>query len=280
MQEVSEVDIQQLIETLKTVSNYDFSDYSIKSFTRRVEKLTVDHRMDVKQITQRLKTDKDFREQAVKEITVNTTELFRDPKIWHNLRFRVLPKLKDRYSINVWHAGSSTGQEVYSMMILLHEMDMLHKANIYATDINSDVIAKAKEGKYIYRFNLDYLNNFNKVIRQNPFNFDEYKDVPYEKYFEINKIKDYIKMNKFLRDKPVYAKHNLVNEENPFDVKFDIIFCRNVLIYFNYELQNKLFELFYQNLVPKGVLVLGVHESIMGIKASKYAKRGLVYVRK
>jgi len=277
---VSTEDISLFINTVKTVSDYDFSDYSEKSFGRRIEKLLADYETDLMGLVRRIRNDKDFLEQIVKDITVNTTELFRDPKAWHTLRYRILPKLKDNNVINIWHAGCSTGQEVYSMMILLNELELLDKAKIYATDINTDVIEVAKSGLYKYRFNIGYLDSFDKVIKENPYNFDEHREVPYDKYFDIDKAKDSIKMNSFLREKPVFRKLDLVSGTNIFYTKFDIILCRNVLIYFNNALQNRVFELFHRSLFDGGYLILGIHESMLGPMTSKFEKKGANYRKK
>lgn len=166
------------------------------------------------------------------------------------------------------------------MMILLKEAGLLEKAKIYGSDINSDVLQAAKKGTYKYRFNINYLDNFDKVIKQNPLNYDEYKDIPYSDYFTIDQDKDVMIMNKFLRDKAVYKKQDLVKDGNIFYTKFDIILCRNVIIYFNYELQNKVFKLLYDNLYPDGTLLMGVHETILGPMASKFEKNGLAYCKK
>lgn len=277
---VTDRDLELFTKTIKSVSSYDFGDYSEKSLLRRLDKVMSDNSMDINSFTSKLKSDKNFLERIVKDITVNTTELFRDPKAWHTLRYRILPKLAKKTSFNIWHAGCSTGQEVYSMMILLYELGLFDKANIYASDLNTDVIETAKKGHYKYRFNLLYLDNFDKVIKENPYNYDEYRDVPYSKYFEINKIKDTISMHQFLREKPTFKKHNLVTDPNPFYVKFDLILCRNVIIYFNYDLQNKVFDLYYKNLNDKSYLLLGMHETILGPYASKFDKKGLIYRKK
>jgi len=277
---VTSNDINLLINSLKSISNYDFSEYSSKSFTRRIEKVLIDYKLDINGLILKISKDADFVEQIVKDITVNTTELFRDPKTWQTLKYRVLPKFEDKKIINIWHCGCSTGQEVYSMMILLNELNMLDKARIYASDINTDVMDTAKEGKYVYRFNIDYLENYDQVIKQNPFNFEEYKEVPYSNYFVIDKVKDTITMKPFLTQKPIYKKHDLVKQENIFGINFDIIMCRNVLIYFNYELQNRIFGMFHDSLNTNGYLILGVHESILGVQAQKYNKKGLVYSKK
>lgn len=278
--QVTDQDLQFFIATLKNVSKYDFSEYSDKSLKRRLQKILEDYNLDIFSLIANLKNDRAFIEKVVKEVTVNTTELFRDPPVWHLLRSRILPRFRNNKTINIWHAGCSTGQEVYSMMILLNEMGMLEQAKIFATDLNIDVLDAAKQGVYKYRFNLGYLDNFDKVIKQNPLNFEEYNEVPYEKYFEIDKVKDTITMNKFLSEKPIFRKHDLVTDGNIFFAKFDLILCRNVIIYFNYSLQNKVFELFHSNLYPKGVLLLGMHETILGPWATKFEKLGQSYVKK
>lgn len=277
---ITDQELQQFFSQLKEVSNYDLSEYSDKSLKRRIAKVLSDNRIDFPDLLTQLKNNPAFIEKTIKDITVNTTELFRDPQIWQNIKYKILPKYKNNKTINIWHAGCSTGQEVYSMMILLKEAGLLDKAKIYGTDINSDVLQTAKKGIYKYRFNINYLDNFDKVIKQNPLNYDEYKDIPYSDYFTIDQDKDVIIMNKFLRDKAVYKKQDLVKDGNIFYTKFDIILCRNVIIYFNYELQNKVFKLLYDNLYPDGTLLLGVHETILGPMASKFEKNGLAYCKK
>ncbi len=277
---VSQEDIALVINAIRNNSDYDFSNYSNKSFTRRIEKALIDFRLDIDKLLVKIKQDNDFVEQLVKNITVNTTELFRDPKVWQALRYRVLSKFTSYRKINIWHAGASTGQEVYSLLILLHEMNLFEKANVFATDINTDVIERAKAGEYSFRFNLEYFENFDKVIKENPFNYDEFNEIPYEKYFEIDQVKDIIKAKEFLRKKPVWFKHDLVKEGNIFNTKFDIILCRNVLIYFNTELQDKVITTFSKSLFRKGVLMIGAHESIIGPVANNFIKSGFFYIKK
>jgi len=240
----------------------------------------MDSRISSDELLCRLKTQPKFVEDVVKKITVNTTELFRDPPIWISLRNEVLAKLAQKPVIRIWHAGCSTGQEVYSMIILLNEMGLIDKTELYATDLNTDAIEIAKKGVYKYKFNISYLDNFDKVIRNDSVNPLIVKDIPYQKYFEIDHTSDKIKINQPLLGKPVYAKHDLVKDSNIFHINFDLIMCRNVIIYFNYNLQNKIFHLFYDNLCDNGYLMLGVHESILGPFSTKYEKRGYYYLRK
>jgi chemotaxis protein methyltransferase CheR len=277
---ITSLDLQQFIAAIRNYSTYEFSEYSDKSLKRRLAKVLIDSKLDISGLLTQIRNNPQFLEQVVKRLTVNTTELFRDPHIWQYLKYMVLPKLKNQASINIWHAGCSTGQEVYSMLITLNELNLLDKVKVYASDLNNDVLQIAKKGVYKYRFNIAYLDNFDKAIKKNPYNYEEYFDIPYSKYFEIDKDKDTIKMNPFLTDKVTFKKHDLVKEGNIFYIKFDLIICRNVIIYFNYDLQNKIFDFFYKNLYPNGYLWLGMHESIMGTYASKFEKSGHFYLKK
>ena len=271
--EIENQEIQAFIETVKSISEYDFSEYSDKSLKRRLSKILLDHGLSSASLIEKIKEDRDLLENIVLDITVNTTEMFRDPTVWHSLRYDILPLFQNHSPINIWHPGCSTGQEVYSMMILLNETGLLQKSHIYATDINREVIETAKKGIYKYRFNEVYLDNFDSVIRENPRDSNTYFNVPYSKYFEVDKTRDLLHMNKQLLDKPVYMKQDLASDPNPFEAVFDLIACRNVIIYFNYELQNKVFKLFLDNMSQGACLLLGVHESILGPFASRFEKK-------
>jgi chemotaxis protein methyltransferase CheR len=166
------------------------------------------------------------------------------------------------------------------MLILLNELGMFEQAKVFASDINSDMLEVAKKGTYKYRFNLGYLDNFDKVIKENPLNYEDVKDVDYEKYFDIDKVKDTITMKQFLREKAVFRKHDLVKDGNIFYSKFDIIFCRNVIIYFNNKLQNSVIELFSNSLYRDGYLILGAHESILGPVANNFERTKGFYRKK
>jgi len=277
---LTDQEVQFFVNAVKNVSSYDFSEYSEKSLKRRLQKILIDNNSDLVNLINKVKTNKDFLEKIVKDITVNTTELFRDPQIWQTLKYRILPKFAENKTINIWHAGCSTGQEVYSMMILLNELGLLEKAKIFASDLNTDALAAAKKGNYKYRFNIGYLDNFDKVIKENPFNYEEYNDVPYSKYFKIDKVSDSIQINDFLRQKPIFRQHDLVQGGNLYFAKFDLILCRNVIIYFKYSLQNKVFKLFHDHLYTNGYLVLGMHETMLGEITSRFDKKGQVYRKK
>ena len=272
--------IEYFIQIINEYSEYDFSQYSIKSLTRRVERVLVDYNIDFQNLITKVKKNADYREKVVKSITVNTTELFRDPSLWQAIKYRIIPSLKNNNRINIWHSGVSYGQELYSMLILLNEAGLMENTNIFGTDINSEVIETAKKGIYKYQNNMEYIHNYNKVIRQNPFNYEEYYDIPYTKYFTIDKNKDTLAMKPFLLKKPLFMKHDLVKQGNIFSTKFDIIFCRNVLIYFTSELQNKILQTFYDSMFKSSSLILGAHESILGPMTNKFQKKGLYYRKK
>jgi len=277
-QEIEDNELNIFIDKVRNLSNYNFSDYSDKSLKRRLAKVLFDNSLDFQSFLTRIEKSKSFLEKIVRDITVNTTELFRDPPVWNSLRYEIIPLFRNFDQINIWHAGCSTGQEVYSMLILLNELNLLNKSNLYATDINPNVLETAIAGIYKYRFNLNYLDNFDSVIRQNQ--SGDYQDIPYSKYFTIDKTRDIIKMHPFLIDKVTYKKMDLVWESNPFPVQYNMIICRNVIIYFNYSLQNKVFKLFYDNLQAGGCLILGVHETILGPFASLFNKKSQVYFKK
>ena len=278
--EVGDHDIEQFTQAIASVSNYDFSEYSNKSLKRRLAKVLLDSRTDLQSLISKISADPEFLEKTVKELTVNTTEMFRDPQIWNTLRFEVLPKYQQAESLNIWHAGCSTGQEVYSMLILLSELGLFERSRLYASDINTDVLEIASKGEYKYRFNIGYLDNFDKVIKENPNNNDDYHDVPYSKYLDLNLTRDQIILHPDLVKKPEFKKMDLVRDQNPFPVSYDLIICRNVIIYFNYNLQNKVFKLFHDNLNKGGYLILGAHETILGPFASYFEKRNQAYIKK
>ena len=278
--DISQEEITFFNNALKSSSNYDFSGYAEKSLKRRLVKFLEDNNFDINKLINKIQKSNTFLETLVEDLSNTTTELFRDPEIWQTIRYKILPHFINYHTFNIWHAGCSTGQEVYSMLILLNELGLFDKVQVYATDISNNVLEKAPKGVYRYRFNIEYLNNFDKAIKENPHNNNKEYDVSYSKYFDINKPKDTINMKPFLQKKPTWLRHDLVFDKNIFNTKFDMILCRNVLIYFNTPLQNKVLNLFYDCLHKDGYLVLGMQESILGLLLTKFEKTGLVYRKK
>jgi len=241
-------EINSLIDVISEVSTYDFSDYSEKSFKRRIEKVLDDHRISIDTLIEKISKNAQFLEQIIKEITVNTTEIFRDTQTWQVLKHEILKKYQNQETIDIWHAGCSTGQEVYSLLILLNEMGILEKARVIATDLNTDVIDVAKTGVYKFREIDEFVESYDAVMMTNPHDDVNHIGVPYQKYIYISKRKNIIKIKPQLLKKAEYYKHDIVQDGNIFGKKFDLIFCRNVLIYFNHKLQNQLFDFFYENI--------------------------------
>lgn len=274
--EIRDEEIKEFIKVLVSISSYDFSDYSEKSFRRRMEKLVNDSNTTLTDITRKIKNNSTFLEKIVRDITVNTTEIFRDPKVWLEMQKELIPKFNSLEKINIWHAGCSSGQELYSMQMFLNENKLLEKSTIIGTDLNSEMLEEASKGSYKYRFNAEYLPNFDQVLNVNP----EKEKIPYLKYMDIDQGRDLLKMKPFLLSRPKFYKHDLVNDKNIFDFQFDLIVCRNVLIYFNNNLQNKVFEMFWESLKPNGILIIGLHESIMGPISSKFIKKSQLYLKK
>lgn len=272
--------VQLFASAMLAATHCDFSEYSDRSLRRRLTRLLEEEGCSFEALLDRLHEDVSYSEHVLNRITVNTSELFRDPGMWLGLRGQVLPWLRRKHALRIWHAGCSRGQEVYSMLILLNELGMMERARVYATDLNSEVLADAQRGEYRFRFNLQYLHNFDQVVNTNPLNYEDDLAVPYSKYFTIDKARDQIRMHDFLLSRPEYKRNDLTWVKNPFATRYDIIFCRNVIIYFNRTLQNRLFGLFYELLEPGGVLVLGMHESIVGVWADRFKRLSKVYVKR
>ncbi len=243
-------EVDEIILLLHREHGYDFSNYSPASFKRRVLRVIALNRIaNFYDLKFALVNDKKFAGHFVQEITVNVTEMFRDPQFFSALSSRVLPTLASYPSIKIWHAGCSTGEEVYSLAILLHEAGLLKRSRIYATDINTAALEKAKKGIIDVRLVKEYTQSYIKTGGKN--DFSSYYTARYD-----NAI-----IKKELRESVVFSQHNLV-VDGAFN-EFQLICCRNVLIYFNRVLQNRVLNLFYNSLAPLGFMGLGIKEAIL-----------------
>ena len=271
------MDFKQYLQILKENTPYDFSNYSDNSIKRRLQKVIADNDLSLDELLLKTKTDHGFVERLVEDITVNTTELFRDPELWPLFYDKLLPTIKGKKTFNIWHAGCSSGMEVYSNMIVLNELGLLDKARIYATDISPGMVRQCKKGSYQYDFNKQQLADFENVV--NKVGLNGVKSIDFSKYFEVDEANDRVHVKGFLKEKVDVRQHDLVQENSPFYNKFDIIFCRNVLIYFNAALQSKIYQMFHNQLYPKGSMILGNHESLTGFFKTKFKKNGPLYVK-
>lgn len=241
--------LELLINEIYDYHGYDFGGYSRASFKRRIDRLyNLDGFASFSEFLYKVRTDDAYFKRMVEEITVNVTEMFRDPGFYAMLRTEIIPILATKPFIRVWHAGCSTGEEVYSMAILLQEANVLHKSLIYATDINPEVLSSAKKGVFSMRAMKQYSENY----------IDAGGKQDFSKYYIANY--GYAKFNEELSQKMVFSVHNLVADRS-FN-EFDIILCRNVLIYFDKDLQDRVLGLFDESLSTLGYLALGTKETI------------------
>ncbi|MFZ4549698.1 MAG: CheR family methyltransferase [Bacteroidales bacterium] len=243
------IEIQLLMEAIFLRYGYDFRNYSKAHIKRRVlHRLGLSNLPSVTQLQDVVLRDRNFFNEFLDDLSINVTEMFRDPEFYKSLRENIIPKLRTYAYFKIWHAGCSTGEEVYSLAILLKEEGLLDRCQVYATDFSRKVLGIAKEG--IYQKN---------EIEQ------------YERNYQLSgglhKLSDYYKsrygsviFDKELSGKIVFADHNLVTDKVFADV--NLILCRNVLIYFEKNLQDNVIGLFYESLVPSGILCLGTKESI------------------
>lgn len=243
------IEIMLLLEAIYCKYGYDFRSYSRAHIKRRIlNRLTRSNLESVSCMQHKVLNDESFFQTLLLDFSLNVTEMFRDPKFFIAMREQVIPLLKTYPFYKIWHAGCSTGEEVYSMSILLKEEKLLDRCLIYATDFNQSVLEKAAEGIFPVENMKGYSINYKNAGGLN--SFSDYFTVKY----------DAAMLDKSLKSKIVFADHNLVTD-GVFG-EMNVIVCRNVLIYFNRELQNKVLGLFYESLVPGGILCLGTKESL------------------
>lgn len=241
--------IEILLSDVLEVYGYDFTGYSRASLKRRILRLyEMDKFVSFAEYRYKIRTEPGYFKRFLEEITINVTEMFRDPAFYKTLRNEILPRLGTYPFIRIWVAGCSTGEEAYSVAIFLKELNLLHKSLIYATDINSEVVANASQA--MIPLNKIKLYTENYIAAGGSEHFIDY----YTANYSLGKLKDELK------SKIIFSTHNLVTD-NSFN-EFQLILCRNVLIYFDRPLQNKVFELFNNSLEKFGYLALGTKETM------------------
>lgn len=254
--DIEQIEIQLVLEAMQLRYGYDFSGYSRETIKRRIATTLSKtgpkgHPARCERISDmipKILHDPEFFGSIVRDISITVTEMFRDASVYLKLREKVIPVLRTYPFINIWHAGCATGQEVYSMAILLQEEGLYDRAQIYATDMNDDALSKAKEGIYpINEIGL-YTRNYQQAGGKNSF-----ADYYHAKY-------DYAKMDQSLKRNITFANHNLV-ADGVF-AETHLVLCRNVFIYFDKALQNRALRLFADSLCRGGFLCLGASESL------------------
>jgi chemotaxis protein methyltransferase CheR len=253
-------DIKKVIDLLIQTHGIDFGNYAVSSFNRRINRfLEINKIRDFNYFLSSLKEDISFGDRLIKEITVNVTEMFRDPSFWIVLRNEILPQLRKSSVINIWHAACSTGEEVYSMAILLQEAGLLGQTKIVATDLNGDVLKIAQEG--IYPLRNQQTNNKNYELSRGKGKLSDY-------YTESGNTVCY---DRNLVRNVDFMSHNL-SQDGPFST-FNLVICRNVLIYFNSGLQEKVIQTIEKSMAINSFLGIGSKESISWCRASRLFKQ-------
>lgn len=257
---ISDEQVEILINDVLEQYGYDFTGYSRASLKRRLLRLYgLDRQVSFAEFRYKVANDSTYFKRFVEQITVNVTEMFRDPNFYKALRNKVLPNLGTYPFIRIWLAGCSTGEEAYSMAIVLKELNLLSKSLIYATDINPTVLEKAAQGMFPLSQMKQYSENY--IASGGTNDFSAY----YSANYSLAKFDDELK------EKMIFSTHNLVSDHS-FN-EFQLILCRNVLIYFDRDLQFKVLQLFDNSLDNLGYLALGTKETTDFSPISKRYKR-------
>jgi len=250
--------LEELIDLINKIYEFNLGGYSRASLKRRVVRIMHLYNLSFFDLKSSLVNKPDFFEEFLMEITVNVTEMFRDPDFFRILREKVLPYLSSFQRIKIWNAGCSTGEELYSFAILLEEEKLYDRSFLYGTDINAKVLAFAKKGIY----DLNKMKEFSENYRDSG-SVHSLSDYYTAKY-------DAVSIQHRLKKNTLFSVHNLISD-GVFN-EFQLVSCRNVLIYFNTELQEKVMELFYNSLCPFGFLCLGPKETLRNDELAKRFK--------
>jgi chemotaxis protein methyltransferase CheR len=247
--ELERIEIELLLEGIHRRYGFDFRQYAPASLRRRVRRRMDGEKVDTISALQNLLLhDPAVMERLLLDLSVNVTAMFRDPSFFLAFREKVVPMLRTYPFARLWVAGCSTGEEVYSLAILLHEEGVAERARLYATDINDSVLERARAGVFPLDKMREYTQNYINAGGKRA--FSEYYLAKYEG----------AQFQRSLAENVVFAQHNLVSDRS-FN-EFTVIVCRNVMIYFDRALQDRVHRLFYESLVNFGVLALGAKESI------------------
>ena len=248
--ETHKIEIDLLVEALYKKYGYDFRNYSQAHVRRRIlHRFALSGLESIAAMQHKVLTSRAFLSELLHDLSINVTEMFRDPPFFMAVRQQVVPLLQTYPFIKIWHAGCSTGEEIYSMAILLKEEGLLSRSKLYATDINATVLEKAKSGIVPMSSIKKYTENYQKA--GGTCSFTDY----------YNDRDDSAKLDESLQEKIVFADHNLVTD-GVFG-EMNMIVCRNVMIYFNQTLQNEVLKKFHESLFKYGYLVIGSKESLI-----------------
>jgi len=246
---LDDVEIELLLEGLHRAYGFDFREYARASLKRRIlELMRAEKLATVSAFQDRVLHDAACLERLLLGLSVHATAMFRDPSFYSTFRRQVVPLLRTYPTVQIWVAGCSTGEEVYSLAILLQEERLYDKCRIYATDISQAVLRKARDGIFPLAAMREYTNNYHQAGGTNE--FSDYYTAQY----------DNVIFSSTLKSNVVFSEHNLATDGS-FN-EFQVILCRNVMIYFNKDLQARVHNLLYDSLSMFGVFGLGNKESL------------------
>ena len=250
--------LDELIDLIKKFHGFDFSCYSKASLKRRVIRIMQNKKQTFYDLKHTLVNNQHFFQEFLDEITVNVTEMFRDPSFYKAINNQVIPYISTYQHIKIWSAGCSSGEEVYSLAILMNETDLRKKSFIYGTDINTEMLKEARKGIYSLKKIKSYAENY------------QYSGLKGSLTDHFTIMYDAATIHSELKHNTLFSVHNLVSDA--IFNEFQLISCRNVFIYFESELQEKILELFYNSLAPLGFLCMGSKETIRSDKFKKKFK--------
>jgi chemotaxis protein methyltransferase CheR len=247
--EIEEIERNLLLEAIFLRYGYDFRNYSQASISRRIRQFVAKNGTGtISELLPRIIREPLFFQKLLLDFSITVTEMFRDPSFYRALREEVIPLLRTYPFIKVWLAGCATGEEAYSVAILLKEEGLLEKATMFATDINDESLAGAKRGIYPLKQVKEYTGNYQ----------DTGSVYSFSRYYHADQ--NHIVMDRELKNKITFANHNLVSDQ--VFGEMHLILCRNVMIYFDKKLQERVLNLFDQSLIRGGFLCLGGRESL------------------
>ncbi len=246
---IEEIEMALLLEAIQLYYGYDFREYAPASLKRRIHKyLEMAHLTTISALQDHVLHNPGHMQQLLDVISVDVSAIFRDPTFYLAFRQKVCPWLRGLPFVRIWHAGCAAGEEIYSMAILLVEEGLSEKTRIYATDLNTSLLNKAQAGIFPIKRMQSYTENYQRAGGKRT--FSEYYTARYG-----NAI-----FNPELKQNVLWAQHNLATDAS-FN-EFQVIVCRNVMIYFNQGLQGRVHNLIYNSLCPQGVLALGKKEML------------------
>lgn len=255
--DIEKLEIALLLEGIYRQYGYDFRHYAYSSIRRRIRyRMQGENLSSILELLHKVLRDPQAMNRLFADFSINVTEMFRDPGFFLAFRRKIVPLLRSIPAVRIWHAGCSTGEEVYSMAILLHEEGLYRQSMLYATDMNDQMLRQAAKRVFPLNKMQLYTRNYLHAGGEEAFS----------KYYTVNE--GGVEFKPYLSENMIFSQHNLATDHS-FN-EFHVIICRNVLIYFDEVLQRRVLQLFNESLVPSGYLGLGNKEGLLRAHAVQF----------